>query len=248
MQFGLPFARVPVTGEAVVTVAGRPVRAQFVRHRRARHYILRITADGVLRVTMPWRGSRVDAERFVRERCAWIERERYARALVAGRRGSWTDGAAITLRGAEVRLTVIPVDASTRRVTFGDCSFTVRSDVASDLRPHVERRLRRIAEQELPDRLRALAAEQGMQVAGVTIRAQRSRWGSCSPSRRISLNWRLIQMPPHVADYVLLHELAHLRHPNHSAHFWREVERLCPWHRDARAWLRANAQTHALDM
>jgi len=69
------------------------------------------------------------------------------------------------------------------------------------------------------------------------VGSQRTRWGSCSPSGRVSLNWRLVQMPPPVRDYVLLHELAHLKHPDHSSRFWREVERLCPWYREARAWL-----------
>jgi predicted metal-dependent hydrolase len=79
-------------------------------------------------------------------------------------------------------------------------------------------------------------------VRGVTVRSQRTRWGSCSPSGRISLNWRLVQMPESVRDYVLLHELTHLLHLNHSKRFWRELERVCPWHRDARGWLKANGR------
>lgn len=248
MQFGLPFTRVPASSDTVVVVAGHPIRAEFVRHRRARHYILRVTADGALRVTMPWRGSRAEATRFVLERRAWIERERYARSLETGRRGPWTSGALIALRGEEVTLQVMPIDGGRVRVTFGDCAVTVRGDAASDLRPHVERHLRRVAERDLPERLRVLAADHALPVAGVTVRAQRTRWGSCSPSGRISLNWRLIQLPTDVSDYVLLHELAHLRHLNHSARFWREVDRLCPCHREARAWLRGNAGLHAYDM
>jgi hypothetical protein len=245
MQFRLPFTQVPATGDTVVVVAGHPIRAAFVRHRRARHYILRVTADGALRVTMPWRGSRAEAERFVVARHAWIERERYARSLEAGRHGPWTPGTAISLRGAEVTLEVTPIDGRRVQVTFGECAIIVPGDAATNLRPHVERHLRRVAERDLPDRLRVLAAGHGLQVVGVTVRAQRSRWGSCSPSGRISLNWRLIQLPPHVSDYVLLHELAHLRHLNHSTRFWREVDRLCPSHREARAWLRGNARLHA---
>jgi predicted metal-dependent hydrolase len=97
-------------------------------------------------------------------------------------------------------------------------------------------------------RLRELAAQHGFTVKAVTVRAQRTRWGSCSPTGRISLNWRLLQLPPSVSDYVLLHELAHLTHLNHSARFWREVERICPWHREARAWLRGNARLHAFGL
>lgn len=248
MQFGLPFARVPESGDAVISVAGHPIRVQFVRHRRARHYILSVTADGALRVTVPWRGSRAEALRFVLARRAWIERERYARSLAAGRIGPLTAGAAITVRGAEMTLEVTPIDGGQVRVAFGGSVVLVRADAATDLRQPVEHHLRRQAERDLPDRLYALAADHALQVAGVTVRAPRSQWGSCSPTGRISLNWRLIQLPPHVSDYILLHELAHLRFLNHSSRFWREVDRLCPWHREARAWLRGNARLHAFGL
>jgi hypothetical protein len=91
--------------------------------------------------------------------------------------------------------------------------------------------LRRRAERELPVR-------HGFTVGRITIRDQRSRWGSCSPNGSISLNWRLVLMPDHVRDYVLLHELAHLRVPNHSRRFWRLMSELCPAWQEARCWLR----------
>ena len=87
-------------------------------------------------------------------------------------------------------------------------------------------------------RLRELAAAHGLAVNGVSIRNQQTRWGSCSSGGRISLNWRLVQMPDDVRDYVLLHELMHLRVRNHSPRFWREVERVCPDHEESRRWLR----------
>jgi predicted metal-dependent hydrolase len=104
------------------------------------------------------------------------------------------------------------------------------------------RELRKLAARALPARLLELAAGLGRQVAGVTVRAQRTRWGSCSPAGRISLNWRLVQLPDSVRDYVLLHELTHLLHMDHSKRFWRELARVCPWHREARAWLRAHGR------
>ena len=79
-------------------------------------------------------------------------------------------------------------------------------------------------------------------MSGVSVRNQRSRWGSCSTRGTIALNWRLIQMPPDVSDYVILHELAHRRQPNHSTRFWREVEALCPWWREAERWLRKHGK------
>ena len=73
------------------------------------------------------------------------------------------------------------------------------------------------------------------------MRNQRSRWGSCSRRGTISLNWRLVQTPAYVRDYLVLHELAHLKEMNHSRRFWREVERLCPGFREAERWLKQHA-------
>jgi predicted metal-dependent hydrolase len=104
-------------------------------------------------------------------------------------------------------------------------------------------RLRTAAAAALPCRLRALAAAHGLRVARVTIRNQHTRWGSCSRSGSVSLNWRLVLMPDPVRDYVLIHELMHLRHANHSRRFWRAVEEACPWYREARRWLRKHGDT-----
>lgn len=96
---------------------------------------------------------------------------------------------------------------------------------------------------ELRARLLALADQHGFTVTRVSVRAQRTLWGSCS--RRdgsISLNWRLIRMPDDVRDYILLHELAHLHHANHSKAFWRLVATICPTHREARRWLRRHGE------
>jgi hypothetical protein len=106
-------------------------------------------------------------------------------------------------------------------------------------RPAAEiRALRARAAKELPPQLLALAAAHGLTIARVTIRDQRSRWGSCSPNGHIALNFRLLLMPAEVREYVLIHELMHLKQANHSRRFWRLVEAACPGFRDAEHWLR----------
>jgi predicted metal-dependent hydrolase len=114
------------------------------------------------------------------------------------------------------------------------------ADTTGDLRPAIERHLRGLAAKELPARTLEFAALHQLPVRRVTVRAQRSRWGSCSFKGVISLNWRLIQTPPFVRDYIILHELMHLRQMNHSARFWREVESVCPNFRTAKLWLKEN--------
>ena len=239
-QLPLPYHEGPPASGAVVSVPGVPAAVVFVRQRRARHYILRLRADGVVRVTVPWHGSRAEAERFLVARREWVAREHHRREVAAGnRRGPWRAGTTVPLRGVEVSIDVTP--ASGRfRVTFGGESLTVPPLDAGNLRGRVEAHLRRLASRELPLRLSGLARVHGFAVSAVSIRNQRTRWGSCSASGRVSLNWRLIQLPPDVCDYVLLHELTHLRHPNHSARFWRELASLCPHYAEARKWLRSS--------
>jgi predicted metal-dependent hydrolase len=263
MQLGLPFGRLrppavtppstradperlPRTGPAtpgrvdVVTIDGHAVPVVFVRTRRAKHYILRVQPDGGLRVTVPWHGSRAEAARFIDERRAWIVRERAGRAAGPAKPAHWTDGTPVLFRGDAYPLRTVLLDRHRVRVSFADQTFVLSAERALRLKPEVEAWLRRLASIDLPERLAWLARQHGFEVKAVSIRNQRSRWGSCSPSGRISLNWRLIQFPPAVADYVLLHELVHLRHMNHSRRFWTEVAGLCPTYSVSRAWLRAH--------
>ena len=96
------------------------------------------------------------------------------------------------------------------------------------------------ARRELPPRLFELAERYGLTVARVSIRNQRLRWGSCGRTGHICLNWRLLLMPDWVRDYVLIHELMHLRRMDHSPRFWAHVAGACPEYQSARQWLRAN--------
>lgn len=109
---------------------------------------------------------------------------------------------------------------------------------AHALPPDEQARLRAVAVETLPPRLRELAAAFGLEVRRVSIRNPKARWGSCGHEGHISLNWRLVRMPPWVRDYVLVHELMHLREMNHSPRFWAHVAEACPEWREARRWLR----------
>ncbi|MEO6237101.1 MAG: SprT family zinc-dependent metalloprotease [Vicinamibacterales bacterium] len=116
-----------------------------------------------------------------------------------------------------------------------------RASVLEGRRPAAEdNELRVCAVRELPPQIHALAARLGLTLNRVTIRNQRSRWGSCSSRGSITLNFRLMLMPPSVREYVLVHELMHLKQPNHSIRFWRLVEAACPGFRDAEKWLKAH--------
>jgi predicted metal-dependent hydrolase len=213
---------------------------QFVRVRRARKYILRVRPDGSLRVTIPRGGSRREAEAFLQRHQEWVAAERLR---VAERHApvEWRPGDAILLYGEPCVIGLQDVGRS-RMLVIGEQRVRLSGEIGN-VRPAAEQALRRIAARELAPRLKALAAEQGLTVARITIRNQRSRWGSCSRDGVIALNFRLVQMPPWVCDYVLLHELMHLRQPNHSRRFWRLVADVCPEYRAAERWLKLEGRS-----
>lgn len=186
MQLGLPFLQ---RDERPNDAAGPAF--YYIRHKRARRYLLRVDHDGRVRVTIPRGGSKREAEAFAARNQTWIARQ--------------------------------------------------RARIAQPLFSSDERRAwRQRAEAELPPRLLALAASLGLTVGKVTIRNQRTRWGSCGRDGHITLNWRLMLMPDQVRDYVLIHELMHLRRLDHSPAYWRLVADACPGYREARQWLRAH--------
>ena len=242
MQLVLPFIGHPDRAGRDVTppVIDQPHPViEFVRVRRARRYILRVRPDGSLRVTVPSGGSRREAEQFVRKHQRWIRRER-DRVQVERAPREWNHGSEILLRGEPVRLAV-ESRADTLVVSYADRQLIAPPTL--DVRAAVERDLRQLATFELVPRLHQLAAEHALQPGLVSIRNQRSRWGSCARSGNIALNFRLIQMPATVRDYVLLHELMHIRQQNHSRRFWKLVENVCPGFRDAERWLRTVGKT-----
>lgn len=92
----------------------------------------------------------------------------------------------------------------------------------------------------LADRVRHFSAQMNLRPTSLVFRSQKTRWGSCSSRGRISLNWRLVFAPIEVIDYVVVHELAHLRHYDHSPDFWQLVGEHISGYREKRAWLKAN--------
>lgn len=223
-----------------VQVGERAVPLAFVRHPRARRYVLRLRPDGVARVTIPRGGSELAARQFVTRHGAWLERQLGKLAARSTRPIAWLAGTEIFLRGEKVRLQTGSPETPDL-IVFGGERLRA-SDPTGDLRPIVERHLWRLAARELPPRVIELAALHHVAVQRVTVRNQKSRWGSCSRRGTISLNWRLIQTPPFVRDYIILHELMHLRQMNHSPRFWREVANVCPDYETAERWLKAHAE------
>jgi predicted metal-dependent hydrolase len=234
VQLRLPWTAV-APGPRAVEVGGRLFPVQITRHRRARRYILRVTGDGVVRVTVPRGASIAGALAFAAGETQWIAAEWRRRSAQA----SWANGTTVWYRG-EAHVLV----CTGATITCGPLTLFRRPAADDDVRARLQAHWRAEAADELPARCVALGRPHGLVPARIVVRNQRSRWGSCSSRGSIALNWRLIQMPSEVADYVMLHELVHLKHPNHSTRFWRRVAAVCPSWRASERWLR----THGRDL
>ena len=145
-----------------------------------------------------------------------------------------------TLPLLDERLCLLVTVANSTRIYRNEQELWLHSPSAATevLRPVLESWYRQQAWLYLPLRLRPLAEELGVRPSRITVRSQKTRWGSCSGSRTISLNWRLMLLPSLLVDYVLAHELCHLRHLNHSCRFWALLGTLIPDYRERRFALR----------
>lgn len=228
-----PPARPATAPGRALAIGGTTYRVEIARHRWARRYVLRLTGDDTLRLTVPRGASIAGGLKFAERQGDWITREK---GRQRERVEPWRNETTIWYRGERVTLRVdrgvVTLAGETMRLKAG----------AGDVRAAVEAHLTELAKRELPPRAGELARAHGLEVKRWSVRNQRSRWGSCSPSRVITLNWRLVQMPASVSDYVILHELMHLRQANHSRRFWREVEKVCASWREAERWLRRHGR------
>lgn len=234
-----------IAADDVILETGR-VRVWYVPNHRAKSYRLALRPDGTGRCTVPKRGSLADARRFVERSRGWLATQWMKRSVLPAVSRPWQAGTLVWFRGQPVPLEVVSLpDHPVGEVKLADFSCKIpthRGPEAVDLRRAVEHELYQLARRELPVHVKKFVAATGIEIARVSVRNQRTRWGSCSRRGLISLNWRLIQTPDFVRDYIILHELAHRRHLNHSTRFWDEVERLCPEWKAAEAWIRQHGR------
>jgi len=234
-EFNLKFVRRSSVGEFLALTNGR-IPVALIHNKRARRYVLRLRPDGTARVTIPRGGSIAEGRKFAERNVAWLEQAQQRLSTCSARPRKWLMGTEIHFRGELVRIEA----GENGEIRFGTETIKVKES-DSDLRRVIERHLWKLAANELPPSVLEYAAIHQLAVRRVTVRNQKSRWGSCSRRGTISLNWRLIQAPQFVCDYLILHELMHLRQMNHSARFWREVECVCPDYKAAECWLKQNS-------
>jgi predicted metal-dependent hydrolase len=226
-------------GEREVPYTVRPSR-------RAERVSLRIREAGHVEVVVPMHHLAPAPETVLKRHAAWILRafERLRRSGGAGESPPG-DGSRILFLGMERTLRLHREERHRPSITVTDSEIIVRLTPESpeDIRPLLGRWMRARAESIIPERVRALNDPWKLRYSSIAVRNQRTRWGSCSRRGALSFNWRLVILPTAVADYLICHELAHLKYLDHSSRFWSLVARICPTFRDSERWLRKHGRS-----
>ncbi|HEV3002171.1 MAG TPA: SprT family zinc-dependent metalloprotease [Solirubrobacteraceae bacterium] len=208
------------------------------RSQRARRVRVSVDPQRGVEVVLPQRAPKRAAAEAVRELRPWIERRLEevdaARAAVAARGGT------VPYLGRTLALR--PERGRTRVHRRGDALLVPHGDH----RPALERWYRRNARLEIAPRLDRAVEALGTSYTALTIRNQRTRWGSCSSTGAMSFNWRLLLAPEDVLEYVVWHEACHLVVLDHSPRFWSLLAHHLPGYGEPRRWLRRNGQTLVL--
>jgi predicted metal-dependent hydrolase len=219
-----------------LTLAEGELAYVLVRRRGRRGVGLKVDENG-LTVSAPMSMPLARIESLVRESEAWVLRKvdqwRSRRAPVV----EWVDGARMPFLGGGLSLRLAAGGRARAQRVDSELHVAVRSLDAPEIRRTVIAWYKREALAYLHERVLALSHAARLEPPKLMLSSALARWGSCNTRREVRLAWRLVKAPPELVDYVICHELAHLRHMDHSPRFWAEVERQCPDYRRLRARL-----------
>ena len=179
---------------------------RYVQNRQAKNLSIRINQQGEVRVTIPRYVSRRKAETFLMSKRHWILAKLSEIKPANGEKRILKDGDLLNVRGKAIPI-VLKKDS-------GDVEEAVWSILLEEARDY------------LPDRVEELATQNGFRYSSVKVRRMKNRWGSCTAKNAINLNSWLVMLPEQLSDYVILHELVHTRHRDHSKSFWEALDRV----------------------
>ncbi len=209
---------------------------QLRTHPRAKKITLRLDKNGQPIVTVPHFTPKILVNKFVAKNQGWIDKHR--QQLTAGKDKFNSDKQLMIFgRSYQKEITIDSNQPSKVLIGKNKVLINLHSD-NTDQNQVVEKFLKNTAIHYLTTKTNQLAKKMKVKFSKLSFRAQTTRWGSCSSKGALSFNWKLVHFPPEVIDYVIIHELAHLEHLNHSADFWQLVAKFCPEHKLHQGWLK----------
>lgn len=241
-----PADSIPQTRKRQILIQDQVLEYELRRSKR--RSIGFLIADEGLRITAPRWVTLTDIEKAIHEKQQWIiSKLREKRELANRRRQAtmrWEDGALLPFLGKQLTLRI-------NHQARGSIQHDAEQDIlhvflASDfqeqqLKDRVKHWLQQEAKRVFNQRMPVFAQRLGVSYHSMSLSSAGTRWGSCTSQGKIRLNWRLIHFSPDIIDYVVAHELAHLREMNHSAQFWATVESIYPEYEHAKRKLRLHA-------
>lgn len=214
-------------------------------HHKARHIRISVNANGEVLLTIPSRVPKAEARAFLVSRVDWVQAQLAKLKRLAPRAERralrWDDSDVLPLRGVELPLRWLRASVARAQVRFESTGielFAPRQTRPEQLSRVLKVALMREARLEAEDLLNFEAHRLGLQWQSLRIGDPRAQWGSCTRAGDVSLSWRLLLAPPAVFRYVVIHELCHLPHPDHSPRFWALVAQQMPDYLDHRDWLK----------
>lgn len=218
-----------------VMLNARSVAYRVVRSRRARQVRLRFLGPGTVEVVVPPRFRLPPIEEILCSKQRWIARQLDRLDALPPIKSN-----RVGYLGTEYDVVVQRLPGRTVRIVMEQGHFQLALPDGVQPAPVVESFLRRQARTILHEQTRVWADVMQVQYGRLSVRDQRTRWGSCSDNAGLNFSWRLVMAPLPVLEYVVIHELMHLREMNHSKRFWEGVATYCPAYRQQRAWLKEN--------
>lgn len=211
---------------------GETITYTLYRMRRARRLTLRINDEAEVIVRAPLRVNLRETAEFVEKNSSWVLTHLKAARLRLDTQRVLTDGALLPFLDNQLCLRLHDLRENTSRSSVKRLGEELHVHNACHERASLvvvlENWYRRQARIYMAERLSQIGSQLGLQAKCLTIRGQKTLWGSCTARGTISMNWRLMLAPARIVDYVLAHELCHLRHLNHSAKFWDLLKQIEP--------------------
>lgn len=214
------------------------IKPDRILRSRRKTIALIMELDGTLEVRAPQQMTDKDILEFVQSKTNWI-RKRQATIQAGPPPHAFQQGEQFYYLGKLYPLRY--VENQGKSVMFRGTSIDMRVSARPEASAKIEAWYRAMARKHLTERLGYYAQRYGISYKNLRINGAQTRWGSCNAQRKsLNFTWRLIMAPPVIVDYVVVHELCHLRHANHSAAFWTEVEGIMPDYKQRRKWLKEN--------
>jgi len=233
-----------------IILGDKQLTYQLKFSKRRRSIQIKIVPPGSIEVIAPANFPQVDVEQLLQKRAPWIATQlsRLDKLAANPLNTALSQGSSLLFLGHPRELSIVETTGSKRaKVVLEEDRLTVHlpatfpADDPAALQEVLRKWYLRSASKLLAEQTAYWAQEIGVRPKRIAIREQKTRWGSASPRGNVNYNWRIIMAPPELVDYLVVHELCHIKVPNHSPVFWRLVEQFIPNAKELRGWLHQNA-------